>query len=534
MKVLVTEPLSEGGLAILRSEFQVDVRPDLAASGLREEIARYGALVVRSQTKVTAEVIDRADALKVVARAGIGLDNVDVDAATRRGVLVVNAPQSNIVSAAEHTFGLLLSQARNIPQAHAALKAGVWERGRFQGVELHGKTLGILGLGRVGTMVAARARSFGMRIVAFDPYISPERAREGAVELVPQLDALLMQCDFLSVHLPLTSETTGLVGERELGLLKQGARVLNTARGGVIDEQALAKALRDRRIAGAALDVFADEPVTSHPLFELDSVVVTPHLGAATREAQDRAGATIAEMVVLALRGEFVPYAVNLSAPPEVDPQVRAFMPLGEKLGAVLTGLVQGRMGGIETEYAGRLAEHDTRLLTLSVLKGALSTFVDEPVSLVNAPVIADERGLAVVERKTSVSLDYVNLVTVRSKTDGGEVSVSGTLFGKRGGERLVGIYGFDIDIAPTRHMAFFLYEDRPGVIGTVGSLLGAAGINIAGAEVGRREAGGLALMGLALDSAIPAALLAEIERAMGAERAMAIVLPVREGDAVA
>ena len=526
MKVLVTEPLSAGGLSLLRRSFQVDLRPELARSGLPERIAPYDALIVRSQTKVTAEVLDRADSLKVIGRAGIGLDNVDVDAATRRGVLVVNAPESNIVSAAEHTLALLLAQARNVPQAHGALKSGSWERERFQGTELQGKTLGIVGLGRVGAMVAQRANSFGMRVVAFDPYVSKDRARQLGVELIPNLEGLLVQTDFLTVHLPRTAETEGLIGERELGLLKEGARVLNTARGGIVDEAALERALRGGSIAGAALDVFAQEPATSHPLFGFDNVVVTPHLGAATAEAQDRAGTAIAEMVELALRGEFVPYAVNVSAAGEVSDTVRPFVPLAEKLGAVLAALAAGGMHTLEAEYLGEIAEHDTRVLTLAALKGALTSAVHEPVSFVNAPVIARERGLGVSERKSTASRDYVNLITLRTNAEGGDLAVAGTLVGKRGGERLVRVYDFDMDMAPTKHMAFLVYRDRPGVIGAVGTLLDDARVNIAGMEVGRKNAGGPALMGLSVDQPIPAAVMTRIERAIDAETARVVVLP--------
>jgi D-3-phosphoglycerate dehydrogenase len=482
---------------------------------------------VRSQTKVTEKVLGRASALKVVGRAGIGLDNVDVEAATRRGIIVVNAPQSNVVSAAEHTMGLLLAQARNIPQAHAALVAGHWDRTKFQGVELLGKTLGVIGLGRVGAMVAQRALAFGMRIIAYDPYVSKDRARTLGIELTPNLEALLAQADFVTIHLPRTTETEGLIGERELSLMKEGARIVNTARGGIIDEGALVAALRDGRVAGAAIDVFASEPAPpAHPLLHFEQVVVTPHLGAATQEAQDKAGTAIAEMVGLALRGEFVPYAVNISAAGEVNEEVRPFVPLAEKLGAVLTGLAEGPMHSLEADYLGRLAEHNTRALTLAALKGALGPVVHEPVSFVNAPVIARERGLHVSERKSTASRDYVNLITLRAETEAGDVAVAGTLVGKRDGERLVQVYGFDLDIAPARHMAFFLYDDRPGVIGAVGTLLGTAGVNIASMEVGRREAGGPALMALTVDVPIPADVLAGIEREIGAERARSLLVP--------
>nr|MBA3728507.1 phosphoglycerate dehydrogenase [Actinomycetota bacterium] len=328
MKILVTEALSDTGLDLLRADFDVDVRPDLAGAGLAEAIGGYSALVIRSQTKVTADVIERADALTVIGRAGIGLDNVDVEAATRRGVMVVNAPQSNIVSAAEHTFALLMAQARNIPRADASVRSGRWERTRFQGVELHGKTLGVIGMGRVGAMVAHRALAFGMRVVAYDPYVSRERAKQIGVELLPNLEGLLVQSDFVTIHLPRTPETEGLIGRRELGLMKEGARIVNTARGGIVDEPALVEALRDGRLGGAALDVFSIEPPPrSHPLLAFEQVVLTPHLGASTREAQDKTGTAIAEMVRLALRGEFVPYAVNVSAAGEVSDLVRAFLP---------------------------------------------------------------------------------------------------------------------------------------------------------------------------------------------------------------
>ena len=526
-RILVTEPLADSGLELLRKEFQVDVRPDLAQEGLAEAIAPYSAIIVRSQTKVTADVLERAESLRVIGRAGIGLDNVDVETATRRGITVVNAPQSNIISAAEHTIGLLLAQARNIPQAHASVKAGKWERERFQGVELHGKTLGVIGLGRVGTMVAQRAQAFGMRVAAFDPYVSRERAKALGVELMPNLEAVLVQADFVTIHLPRTLETEGLIGEREIGLMKEGARIVNTSRGGIVDERALVNALRDGKLGGAALDVFAEEPVPpANPLLVYENVVATPHLGAATTEAQDKAGTTIAEMVLLALRGEFVPYAVNVPAAGEVAEQVRPFLSLAEQLGAIVTGLAEAPVRSLEAEYLGHLAEHDTRVLTLAALKGALARVVHEPVSFVNVAMIARERGIGVSERKSSESRDYVNLMALRAITEAGDVAVAGTLVGTRYGERLVRVYDFDVDMAPARFMAFFLYEDRPGVIGTVGTLLGNAGINIASMEVGRKEIGGLALMGLTVDSPIPPDVLAGIEREIGAERARSLIIP--------
>jgi D-3-phosphoglycerate dehydrogenase len=526
VRVLVTESLSEAGLELLRRDFQVDLRPELASGGLVEAIAPYDALVVRSQTKVDADVIAAGENLKVVARAGIGLDNVDVEAATRRGVMVVNAPQSNIVSAAEHTVALLLAQARNIPLANRDLKAGRWERSAFKGVELQGKTLGVVGLGRVGALVAGRCAAFGMRIIAFDPYVPKERAKEIGIELMPTLEALLVQADFITIHLPRTPDTEGLIGARELALVKEGARLVNTARGGIVDEQALAKALEEGQVAGAALDVFAIEPTTESPLFAFDQVVVTPHLGASTAEAQDKAGASVAEMVRLALSGEFVPHAVNVSAGAEVAESVKPFLPLAHKLGALLTGLAQGAVRGVEAQYLGRIADSDTRVLTLSIVKGVLSGVVHEPVSFVNAPIIAGERGIGISEMRSSVSSDYVNLIHVTADTDGGPVSVAGTLVGKRNAQRVMQVNGYDIEMAPSRYMLFFTYDDRPGIIGKIGTILGDAEINIATMDVGRPTRGGTALMGLTLDSPVPSEVIDRILTEVETGPAHFIVLP--------
>jgi D-3-phosphoglycerate dehydrogenase len=526
MKVLVTEKLSDAGLDVLRKDFEVDVRPELAESGLAEAIAQYDALVVRSQTQVTSQVFEAADNLKVVARAGIGLDNVDVDAATRKGVMVVNAPSSNIVSAAEHTIALLLAQARNIPQAHEDLRHGRWERSRWQGVELQGKTLGIVGLGRVGALVAQRSVAFGMRVIAFDPYVPRDRAKEMGVELMPSLEALLVQADFVTIHLPRSPETEGLIGERELSLVKEGARIVNTSRGGIVDEQALAKALEEGRVAGAALDVFEREPPEDSPLFGFEQVVTTPHLGASTAEAQDKAGASVAEMVRLALNGDFVPYAVNVSAAAEVSETVRPFLALAERLGALLTGLSDGAVRTVQAQYLGRIGEQDTRVLTLAVVKGVLRGVVHEPVSFVNAPVIARERGIAISETRSSVSSDYVNLIAVRAETDSEEVSVAGTLVGKRNDQRVMHVNGYDIEMAPATNMLFFEYEDRPGVIGKVGTILGQHDINIATMDVGRASRGGTALMGLTLDTSISQHVIQQITSSIAGRAARFIVLP--------
>jgi D-3-phosphoglycerate dehydrogenase len=525
VRVLVTETLSEQGLDLLRTDFQVDVRTELAKEGLEDEIAAYDALIIRSATQVTAAVLAAATSLKVVARAGIGLDNVDVEAATRRGVMVVNAPQSNIVSAAEQAMALLLSQARNIPQASTALKAGSWERSKWEGVELAGKTIGLIGLGRVGGLVATRAAGFGMRVIAFDPFVSTDRAKEMGVDVMPTLESLLVQSDFVSIHLPRSPDTENLIGEHELSLMKQGARLINTARGGIVNEPALAKALESGHLGGAAIDVFAVEPTTDSPIFAFDNVVVTPHLGASTREAQDKAGTTVAEMVGLALKGEFVPYAVNVSAGAEVTEVVRPFVPLSEKLGALIAGLARGGVRSIVASYTGRVAEHDTRVLTLAILKGILGRSVHEPVSFVNAPTLAKERGLAVSEMRSTVSTDYVSLVTLRADTDEGPVSVAGTIMG-RSHERLMQVNDFDIEVAPASNMVFFQYVDRPGIIGKVGTLLGDHHVNIATMDVGRKSEGGDALMVLTVDTPVELDVLEVVAAAIDAHQLRSISLP--------
>ncbi len=511
MKVLVTEKLAVAGLERLRESLEVDERTGLSPEELAEIIGDYDGLVIRSATKVDAAVFDRAENLKVVGRAGIGLDNIDVPAATRHGVLVVNAPQSNVLSAAEHTMALMLAQARNVPAAHSALIGGEWARERYQGVELHGKTLGIVGLGRVGTLVAQRASAFGMKLVAYDPYVGPGRASQMGVELVDDVMEVVRQADFLTIHLPKTPETLGIIGRRELEAAKPGIRIVNTARGGLIDEDALVAALKDGRVGGAAVDVFDEEPVTDHQLFGIPNVVVTPHLGASTAEAQDKAGLAIAEQVLLALRGEFVPYAVNVEVGPDIPEAVKSYMGLAERLGRVAVALAGGGIQALRFEYHGAIAEHDTRALTLSALKGAFASFVLEPVTFVNAPLMAKERGISVEESKSSLSLDYVNLIEVHASSRGEDVSVAGVLVGKKDSERLVRVYGYELDMAFAPHIVFLRYEDRPGIVGIVGSLLGEAGVNIANMQVGRQTQGGEALMGMAVDTQIPQDVLDRI-----------------------
>jgi D-3-phosphoglycerate dehydrogenase len=533
MKVLVTEPLAESGIERLREQVEVDERAGLAESELRSIISGYEGLVIRSATRVDSDLLERAANLKVVGRAGIGLDNVDVEAATRQGIVVVNAPQSNVLSAAEHTLALLLAQARNLAQAHASLVDGSWERERYQGVELYGKTLGIIGLGRVGTLVAQRASAFGMNIIAFDPYVSGGRAAQMGVQMMSSVREVCRRADWLTIHLPRTPETLGIIGARELMEAKPGLRIVNTARGGLVDEQALIDALRSGRVAGAGIDVFVDEPVTQHELFAFENVVVTPHLGASTAEAQDKAGVAIAEQVLLALRGEFVPYAVNLEVGPDIPEPVRPYLPLAERLGRFAVALAGSGIDGIRFEYHGRIADHDTRALTLSGLKGAFSAVVHEPVTFVNAPLLARDRGISVEEARMSESLDYVNMVEVHAECKSETVSVAGVLAGKRDDERLVRAHGYELDMAFSPIMVLFRYEDRPGIIGIVGSLLGRADVNIASMQVARHSEGGEALMVMAVDSRIPADVLDEIVARAEMRDARAIVLdriPIPQG----
>ena len=524
-RVLITEQLAPRGLDALRAAgFEVDDRLGLSPEELREAVVGAAALVIRSATQVDADVLEAGRDLVVVGRAGIGLDNVDVDAATKRGVMVVNAPQSNVLSAAEHTVALVLAQARNIPKADADLRSGSWNRTRWEGVELHGKTLGIIGLGRVGVLVAQRALAFGMKLLAYDPYVSAERARQLGIGLIGDLEELVREADFLTLHIPKTADTVGLIGRELLAHAKPTLRIVNTSRGGIVDEAALADAVREGRIAGAALDVFATEPTTESPLFDLDSVVVTPHLGASTVEAQDKAGVTIAEQVVLALRGEFVPYAVNVAAT-EANATVQPFLPLAERLGRLFTALAGGSVETLEVSYEGEIADYDCRVLTLSVLKGALSAVTDEPVSFVNAPQLADARGITVRESTSSAALDYVNLVTLRGRAGDRDVHVAGTLFGKLARPRIVGINDHVVDLPPSSHMLVVRNSDTPGMIGKVGSILGDAGVNIADMDVGKNPEGEAALMALSTYSAVPDAVVNQLRATDGVLDAHALEL---------
>ncbi|MDX1510834.1 MAG: phosphoglycerate dehydrogenase [Nitriliruptorales bacterium] len=525
MRVLVADPLADAGVAALSAQHDVDVKTGLSKDELLAVIGDYDGVVVRSQTTIDADIIEAGTALKVIARAGVGLDNVDVDAATRAGVIVCNAPQSNIISAAEHTMALILALARNVPQAHEALRQGRWERNKWKGAELHDKVLGVLGLGRIGTLVAQRASAFGMRLVAFDPFVSPDRAARMGVRLLDTVEEVLGEADVITIHMPRTAETTGLLNAERLALCKPTARIVNVARGGIVDEQALADACANGVIAGAAIDVFAEEPTTSSPLFDLPNVVVTPHLGASTEEAQDKAGVQVAEALNLALAGEFVPTAVNVQGGPVPD-DVKPYLGLAERLGRLLVTLADGASGEITVEFLGDLAQQDCRIVGLAVLRGMLSAVVAEPVTFVNAPLLGADRGLSLREIADTTRGNFASLVRV-SGTDrrGDVVAVAGTVVQPGDRERLTEVWGTPIDIETQRHMAFFRYDDRPGIIGAVGQALGDAGVNIGSAQVGRSKAGGEALMALGLDEEVPADLMQRLVETIGAHDGRSVSL---------
>jgi D-3-phosphoglycerate dehydrogenase len=512
VKVLVREKIADSGVELLRQSFEVDLGLEMSERELHEAIGDYDALLVRSATQVTPELIARAERLKVIGRAGTGVDNVDIPAATRRGIVVANAPESNSVAAAEHTLALMLALCRNVPRAHASLTGGSWERPRFKGVELYGKTLGVVGFGRIGQLVAKRAQGFEMNVIAFDKFVSAERFRELGVEGADGLDDLLGRADVVTLHVPRTPETVDLIDAEAIAAMKQGARVVNCARGELVDLDALLAGLESGKLGGAALDVFPAEPFTEHPLFGRDDVVVTPHLGASTAEAQDRAGLVTAEQVIAALSGGVVTNAVNIAAVrPEEMEALAPFVPLCEKLGRLAQGLGDGSVDGVTVEFRGRIAVHDTRLLGIAVLVGILSGHTEEPVNLVNAPQMAEERGIELAESKESASEDFTELVTVRLGSGEQAVEVAGTGVGPRNEPYLVSVWGESFYLPFADHLAVFRYADRPGMIGRVGSVFGEEGVNIISAAVGAEPEGERAVMALTTDATVRAETVAKI-----------------------
>ena len=519
-KVLVKEKIGDSGVALLREHFDVDLGIDWDADQLAQSIGDYEGILIRSATKMTAELIERAGRLQVIGRAGVGVDNVDVDAATKRGIVVANAPESNVVTAAEHTMALLLALARNVPQAYMSLIAGKWERSRFSGVELYEKTLGILGFGRIGQLVAQRARGFGMRVLAFDPFVSAERYRELAVEKADSVEDIYAQADFITIHLPKTPETEGFIDAAAFAKMRDGVRVLNVARGGLIDDEALKDALDSGKCAGAALDVFSSEPMTEHPLFGYPNVVVTPHLGASTAEATDRAGYQSAEQVVAALTGGVVSTAVNVPAIGAEDMEMLGpFLPLAQQLGRVAMALAEGSsVERIEAAFLGRIADFDTRLLGLAVIVGALQGRTEEQVNLVNAPSMAHQRGIVFEEKAVSEAQDFNELIRVTVVAGEQRVAVAGTGIGPNRVPHLVEVQGRRLTIELEPYVTVFRYQDLPGMIGRVGTIFGEHGINISSAAVGHvpdgrddGEDGRLAAMVVTTDAAVPDAVVGEI-----------------------
>jgi D-3-phosphoglycerate dehydrogenase len=513
-KILISDSLSKEAVDILEKEkeFKVDVNTKLTPDELKNLIKNYDALLVRSATKVTKDVINLSCSLKIIGRAGVGLDNVDLEAASKKGIIVVNTPGGNTISTAEHTFSMLLALSRNIPQADLSMKKGEWERKRFMGVELYGKTLGIVGLGRIGTEVAKRALSFGMKVLAYDPYLSADKAKELGIEPVG-LDGIYKNSDYITVHTPLTEETRHMISEKEFGLMKKGVRVINCARGGIIDESALMKAIESGKVAGAAFDVYEEEPPKGSPLLKSDKVVLTPHLGASTEEAQVNVAIDVANTVRDALLGRGVRNAVNV---PCVDPEMyrvlEPYLKLAENMGCMQAQLIDGHIKKVNVRYIGELLKYDLSPFTATIMKGMLTPMLQETVNFVNAPVIARERGITVIESKTAEVQDFASLIILEVETDKGKSSLFGTLFTKVD-PRIVKLDDFYVDFVPEGSMLVVFNKDVPGIIGTIGTTFGKNNINVASVSFGRSEKGGRAVSVWNVDSDISKEVLEEIKR---------------------
>jgi D-3-phosphoglycerate dehydrogenase / 2-oxoglutarate reductase len=524
LRVLVAEKIGDSGIDLLREHFDVDLGVNWTPEQLAERIVDYEGILIRSATKLDADLIAKATRLRAVGRAGVGVDNVDVAAATTLGIIVANAPQSNVITAAEHTMALLLALARNIPQAHASLTSGKWERSKFSGVELYEKTLGILGFGRIGQLVAQRARGFGIRVIAFDPYVGAERYRELGVEKAESSDELYAAADFITLHLPKTPETEGWLDAEALAKCKDGVLILNVARGPLVVDEDLKAALDSGKVGGAALDVFRTEPVTEHPLFGYPNVIVTPHLGASTAEATDRAGYQAAEQVVAALTAGVVTTAVNVPSIPAEDMEVLGpFVPLCRALGAIAIALAEGSsVDRVQTEFLGRIAERDTRLLSIEVLLGMMRGHTEEDVNEVNAPSIAEQRGIDLVETKRTGARDYTDLVRVVLTSGETSVRVVGSLIGRRDRPHLLEAWGQRFDVQLEEHITLFRYRDVPGMIGRVGTIFGEYGVNIVSAAVGRQpdegenSDGRLAAMAITTDASVPREVIEQIVASEG------------------
>jgi D-3-phosphoglycerate dehydrogenase len=515
-KILISDSLSKEAVDILEKEkdLKVDVNTKLTAEELKKVIKDYDGLLVRSSTKVTKDVIGAADKLKIVGRAGVGLDNVDVDAASKKGIIVVNTPGGNTISTAEHTFSMMLALSRSIPQADLSMKKGEWERKKFMGVELYGKTLGIVGLGRIGTEVAKRALSFGMRVVAFDPYLSFEKAKALGIESV-SMEELFKQADYITVHTPLTDETKHAISDKQFGMMKKGVRILNCARGGIVDEAALVKAIESGKVAGAALDVYEDEPPAKESkLLKLDKVIMTPHLGASTEEAQVNVAVDVANTVRDILLGRCIKNAVNMPCvDPEVFKVIEPYLKLSEKIGSIITQVVEGHVKKVKIRYVGDILKYELSPFTVSVMKGMLTPILQETVNFVNALVIAKERGISVVESKTAEIQDFASLIIVEVETDKAKSLVAGTLFTKTD-PKIVKINEFWVDSVPEGNMLFVFNKDVPGIIGEIGTIFGKNNINIASVSFGRDVKGGNAVSVWNVDSDVPKKVLDDIKSA--------------------
>jgi D-3-phosphoglycerate dehydrogenase len=535
-RILVKEQIADAGVALLREHFDVDLGADWSDEDFRERIGDYEGILIRSATQLDADTLALGRKLKVVGRAGIGVDNVDVETATKRGIIVANAPQSNIVAAAEHTLALMLALARNIPQAHASLLAHTWQRSRFSGVEVYEKTLGILGFGRIGQLVAQRARGFGMYVVAYDPYVSAERYRELGVVQAASSQEVYAAADFLTLHLPKTPETRGWLDAEAFAQMKDGVRIVNCARGELIVDEALKDALDAGKVAGAALDVFPSEPITDYPLFDgYDNVVVTPHLGASTVEAQDRAGVQTAEQIIAALTGGVVTTAVNIPSISPADMElIGPFVPLCRQLGRLAVSLAEGSsIDRVEVELLGRIGERDTRLLSTAVLMGVLAGHVEEEVNAVNAPGLAEERGIELTETKRTTARDFTDLVRVTLAGGGKRLRVVGTTLGRRNRPHLLEAWGQRFNLQLEDDVALFRYADVPGMIGRVGTIFGGHGVNIVSAAVGRQpddedgspRDGASAVMAITTDAPVPQAVIDEIVASEGFLAGRAVTL---------
>lgn len=520
--VIIAEELSPATVEALGPDFEIVNLDGTDRPVLLSALQNADAILVRSATQVDAEAIAAAPKLKVIARAGVGLDNVDIKAATNAGVMVVNAPTSNVISAAELAIGHLFSLARHIPDANASLKAGEWKRSKFTGVEFYEKTIGIVGLGRIGTLVAQRLAGFGVNLIGFDPYVTPQRAEQIGVKLAT-LDEVMQQSDFITIHIPKTPETTGMISTAQFKLAKPNLRIVNASRGGIIDEAALYEALKSKQIAGAGLDVFVSEPPKESPLLELDNIVVTPHLGASTDEAQEKAGISVAKSVRLALAGDLVPDAVNVAGG-NIDPSVKPGIALMENMGQILFGLSGGNVSAIEVEVRGEIAAHDVSVLKLAGLKGFFQNAVTEQVSYVNAPLMAEARGVDVKLTVDSISEEYRNVTSIRAiLADGTVTSVSGTVIGPKLHQKIVNVNGYDVELAMAEHLVLMVYADRPGIVAIYGKAFAEAGINIAAMQIARQQKGGKALSIITVDSPVAADVLEGVRIAIEADTLKAI-----------